>query len=312
MDLSVVIPCRNEAAVIGDQLGALSRQRWDGAWEVVVVDNGSTDDTRAVVGRYQGRVPNLRMIEAAGRLGAAHARNAGVMAARGRMVAFCDADDKVARGWLPAMAQALTTDSLVAARLDFAKLNPPELRKAVKNPQENDLQRVDYPPYLQHASGGTLGVARDVHLAAGGFDEDLPYLEDCDYCFRIQREGIALQFCSDAVVHYRLKDRNRGLFQQSRHWGQYNVLLYKRYRQEMRLEQPWRRHCRRWYSLLRRSPLLGDRQQRYVWIKALGTQVGLLQGALRYGVAPVAGWLWFSSVQMMMSDWAVLMSYLLP
>jgi len=289
MDLSVVIPCRNAAGVIGEQLAALSRQEWQGRWEVIVADNGSQDDTAAVVNEHKKHLPQLRLVDASHRPGAAHARNVGVAAARGKAIAFCDADDQVGSGWLAAMGGALRDRQFVAARLDLAKLNPTQAAQAVKNPQENDLQRVGYPPHLPHASGGTLGIAREAHQTVGGFDEDLPYLEDTDYCFRVQRQGIPLQFLPEAVVHYRLKDKHHALFSQSRCWGRYNVLLYKRYRENMRLTRPWRRHLSRWYGLMRRVPFLYRQQHRYAWIKALGTQVGVLQGALRYRVPPVAG-----------------------
>ena len=297
MDFSIIIPCKNGAPFIGDQLAALRRQEWPGSWEVIVADNGSTDDTAEVIKHHQKHLPQLRWLDASARPGAAHARNAGVAAARGRMIAFCDADDEVGAGWLPAMASALDRHRFVAARLDIAKLNAPHIADAINNPQEHGLQRVDYPPHLHHASGASLGITRDAHEAIGGFDEELPYLEDTDYCFRAQLSGIPLQFQPEAVVHYRFRDKQQALFNQARHWGQYNVLMYKRYRQNMRLAKPWKRHLSRWYSLLRRVPRLINDQHRVAWLKTLGTQVGVLQGAIRFRVPPVAIWLLFSAVK---------------
>jgi GT2 family glycosyltransferase len=290
MDLSIVIPCRNGADVIGEQLAALSRQAWHRPWEIIVADNGSTDGTAAVVEEHKKNLPQLRWVDASGRRGAAHARNAGVAAARGRAIAFCDADDQVGSGWLAAMGDALDRHRFVAARVDIAKLNPPQIVKGVTNRQENGLQRVDYPPHLPHAGGSTLGVTREAHEAVGGFDEELPYLEDTDYCFRLQLSGVDLHFLPEALVHYRFKDRNSALFNQARRWGQYNVLMYKRYRQHMRVKDPWRRHLSRWYALMRRAPSLVEERNRLAWMKTLGTQVGVLQGAIRYRVSPIAVW----------------------
>lgn len=291
MDLSVVIPCMNGAGVIGQQLEALSRQKWHRSWEIIVADNGSTDGTPAVVESYKRYLPHLRLIDASSRRGAAHARNTGVDAARGRAIAFCDADDQVGAGWLAAMGDALEHHQFVAARLDITKLNPPQITQTVNNPQRDGLQRVDYPPHLQHASGATLGVTREAHENVGGFDEELPYLEDTDYCFRLQLSGVPLQFLPDAVVHYRFKNEHHALFNQARHWGQYNVLMYKRYGRDMRLRNPWRRHLSRWHALIRRAPCLLEQQNRLAWMKTLGTQVGVLQGAIRFRVPPITVWI---------------------
>jgi GT2 family glycosyltransferase len=296
MDLSVVIPCMNAADVIGEQLAALSRQKWHRSWEVIVADNGSTDGTAAVVEKHKESLPQLRWVDASGKRGAAHARNAGVAAAQGNLIAFCDADDEVGTGWLAAMGAALDRHPFVAARIDIAKLNPPEIAGAVRSPQWDGLQRVEYPPHLSHASGASLGITRAAHEAVAGFDEELPYLEDTDYCFRLQLNGVALRFLPEAMVHYRFKDRQKTLFNQARHWGEYNVLMYKRYRQDMRLANPWTRHLSRWRALLRRSPHLLEQQNRLAWMKTLGTQVGVLQGSLRFRVAPIAVWLLLCSL----------------
>ncbi len=288
MELSVVMPCRNGAATVGRQLAALARQDWPQPWEVIVADNGSTDETAEVVQRYEKALPKLRLVQAIERPGAAHARNVGAAAAEGRALAFCDADDEVGAGWLAAMGNALQEHDFVAGRIDIEKLNPPEIADHVKPPQREGLQKVDYPPYLNHASGSSLGVKRAAHYAIGGFDESLAYLEDTDYCFRMQIHGVALHFVPSAVVHYRFKDRSDALFHQARMWAQYNVLLYKRYRREMRVAQPWKNHLRRWRDLARCAPRALRRETRLAWMKTLGTQVGLLQGAVKYGVAPIA------------------------
>ena len=64
MKLSVVIPCYNEAKTIAAQLEALSQQQWSEPWEVIVTDNGSTDDTVKIVEEYYSQLPNLRLIDA--------------------------------------------------------------------------------------------------------------------------------------------------------------------------------------------------------------------------------------------------------
>ena len=287
MKLSVIIPCLNAEKTIGLQLEALSRQQWPGGWEVVVDDNGSTDATREVVARYHGRLPNLRVVDASARRGAAHARNRAVQAASGDALAFCDADDEVGTGWLMAIGNALTRHDFVASRMDVDKLNPLALAVALNNVQGRELRRAYYPPYLFHAGSSGMGVKRAVHEMVGGFDESLREREDTDYCFRIQLQGIMLHFAQDATIHIRYSDSSHALFRQARQWARYQALLYKRYGGSLPLEKPWGSYLQTWRDLLACTPRILNPAKRPAWMKTLGTQVGLLEGVIRYRVAPV-------------------------
>ena len=74
MRLSVIICCLNGERTIAGQLDALAAQKGLDDWEVVVSDNGSTDASRQIVGRYVGRIPNLRVVDSSTRRGIARAK----------------------------------------------------------------------------------------------------------------------------------------------------------------------------------------------------------------------------------------------
>src|SRR5262249_59116491 len=115
--LSIIIPCFNAEQTIVVQLQALADQQWSHPWEVIVVDNGSTDRTADIVKAWRPSLPSLRLIQAAKeRQGPAYARNVGVAAARSDALAFIDADDVVAPGSLAAMGEALELHDFVAGR----------------------------------------------------------------------------------------------------------------------------------------------------------------------------------------------------
>jgi glycosyltransferase involved in cell wall biosynthesis len=287
MDVSVVIPSRNAARTIGAQLDALSRQEWNGSWEVIIADNGSSDGTQDIGRSYAKRLPGFKLCDAAKRRGPGYARNAGAKVARGKAVVFCDADDVAAPGWLAAMGNALQIHDFVANRLEVARLNAPRFANVMPDVQSAGLQQIEYPPYLPHAGACGLGIKRPIHELLGGFDESLPFLEDTDYCFRAQLKGFELRFVPDAVMHYRMRDRDGALFHQARRWAKYNSLLYKRYGQEARLSRPWRRHLSTWRALIRNAPRLLNEHTRAAWIKTFATQVGVLEGTIRHRVPPV-------------------------
>ena len=258
MKLSVIVPCYNGADTIATQLEALAKQCWSEPWEVIVSDNGSTDDSLAIVERYRSKLPHLRIVDASARRGQPYAMNVGAQAAAGDAVAFCDADDEMALGWVAALGEALSRHDFVASRFEFTKLNEPwalEARSCGHGTcgQENGLQKIECPPYLPFAGGCGLGVKKSIHEAVGGYDESLPYLHDVDYCFKIQLMGVELSFVPDAVIHIRCRHTFKGIFHQARRWAEYNVTVYKKYKDvsTMKVSQPWRRYISSWkYFLL--------------------------------------------------------------
>jgi glycosyltransferase involved in cell wall biosynthesis len=114
VEISVIIPAFNAEETIGDQLRSLSAQTWAGEWEVVVADNGSTDDTIARALEFAELLPDLRVVDASQRKGPSHARNVGAEAARGPFLIFLDADDVAQPGWLETMADASRLADLIA------------------------------------------------------------------------------------------------------------------------------------------------------------------------------------------------------
>ncbi len=285
LKLSVIMPCLNAAATIGVQLEALAGQVWEGDWEVVVADNGSTDCSREIVESYRGRLPGLKLVDASDRRGQAHARNAGAAAAGGDAFLFCDADDEVAPGWLAALGRALAAHEFVACRYDNEKLNPAWVQSTHLNPQRDGLTAYDYPPFLPHAGGGGLGVRRAVHEAVGGFDESLPALEDTDYCWRIQLAGHEFHFAPDAVVNIRHRHDPRNIFRQGVSYGRHNVLIYSRYRSRGMPRLGVLPGVLRWGMLLLRTPvMLLTREGRSRWLWQMGWRLGRVQGCFAYGV----------------------------
>lgn len=282
--LSLIIPAYNSAATIRSQLDALAAQDWSDSWEVIFADNGSTDETVSLARNYQNILPHLQVVDAGAKRGSAFARNMGVVAASGEAIAFIDADDVVAPGWLSAIGTALKEFDFVASRFNMDYLNQGKHQRYARRTQTTGLQKLWYPPYCAHAAGCGLGIRRAIHLTVGGFDETLLRLQDTDYCIRVQQQGITLQFVPEAVVYKRNRNTLKGIYQQAASWGQYNTLLYKRYRPAgERLAKPWRQYWKDWYKVLNR--LVHGRWNAQTVFK-LGWQVGLLKGAILYQIAP--------------------------
>lgn len=284
MELSVILPSHNGARTIGDQLDALSKQEWSGEWELVFVDNCSTDDTVAVVESYRDRLPHLRVVAARTRRGIPYALNCGVEQASGSSVVICNDDDEVAPGWLAAMGEALRHHDAVAGRLEHGRHNKPWAIAVRGRPQTDGLAEWGFLPYLPFAFGATLGVRRELHEAIGGFDENLVLAaEDMDYSWRLQLAGTEIHFVPEAVTYYRMRNDLRGLWRQAYNYGMGNVLVYKKH---LALglapaPHPWRRGLRAWLGLVKRALLAWNRSR----LALLVWHVGLRTGMLRASVA---------------------------
>jgi glycosyltransferase involved in cell wall biosynthesis len=235
LELSVIIAAHNEADGVRAQLEAVLVQECAVPFELLLVDNGSTDGTAAVVGELAERDPRLRLVGASARAGMTYARNVGVKASLGRFLVFTDADDLAAPGWLAALHTALQPTGFAAARLEHERLNPPWTVALRGREQTDGLIERRYGPPWPYAYGTTIAIRRDLHDQVGGWDETLGPSCDMDYCFRVQRDtGARLVFAPDAVMHYRHRSGLRATFRQAISYAADELVVQERHRGEWR------------------------------------------------------------------------------
>jgi glycosyltransferase involved in cell wall biosynthesis len=279
--LSVVIPCLNAADVLPRQLEALTRQEWDGTWDVILADNGSTDNTLAIAQSYEQRLPALRVVDASQQRGRQYACNAGAAAA-GHAVVFIDADDEIAPGYVAAVGDALVDHPIVAARIDDATLNNGWILDGRSGVQSSGLQRSL--GFLPFGSGGTLGVQYPIFDELGGFADNMHYAEDVDFCWRAQLAGVPISFVPEAVVRYRYRPSLRSMFRQHRNFGCASALLYRTYRNQGMPGRATRAGFDEWRGMSKGFLLIRTRADAARWARRLGRGVGRLQGSARYRV----------------------------
>lgn len=277
--LSVVIPARNVEATLQAQLDALLTQQWRLPFEILVVDNGSTDGTGALVAAASAADRRVRLVEATERAGISYARNTGVRQAQSECVAICDGDDLVAPGWVAAMGDALLQHDFATGPLELRRLNPAWVAES------RGLRAEDMAPsffgVLPYAHGCNLGVRRSAWAAVGGFDEDVEGAEDVEFALRLAKIGVRPIFTS-ATVHYRYRTRGLDLYRQGRTYGRCRPLIRRRLG-ESGLPRPspiagWRS----WLWLLRRLALIRTGQGRAQWLWVLGNRIGQVQGSVKY------------------------------
>jgi hypothetical protein len=128
------------------------------------------------------------------------------------------------------MTEAVLSSRFVVARLEHKRLNPDWTVAFRGGEQTHDVLRRSYGPACPSGYGTSLGIARELHEAVGGFDEAVGPCADLDYCFRVQRDtGVALTFAGDAIVHYRHRTTLRETFGQARSYASDAIGLQDRY-----------------------------------------------------------------------------------
>jgi glycosyltransferase involved in cell wall biosynthesis len=278
--ISVIIPVRNGSDTIEEQLEALAGQTYGGAWEVVVADNGSTDDTRAVAERWAPRLPKLSIVDASERSGSSFARNLGAVSAAGDFLAFCDADDVVVPGWLDSLAAAARGFDAVTGRQDGSAINS-EVVQSWRPPRVEGLPRSGFLPY---APSCNLGVWAAVFAATGGFDEEYPQSHDVEWSWRAQLASFTLGFAPGAVVNYRYRASPRGIARQAYVSGLDSARLYRDYRSHGLRRPRLTRTLRTWAWIVVRVPYLWSPARRGIWIRRAGESAGRLVGSVRFRV----------------------------
>ncbi|NNC11880.1 glycosyltransferase [Planctomonas sp. JC2975] len=231
--ISVIVPVYNAAETIGEQLDALARQVVDVPWEILVCDNGSTDQTRAVVEQWRAKLPQLRLIDASRRRGASAARNVGAAASGAPYLVFCDADDVVADDWLLAFSSALERAPYVGGQVEFDRLNSRGNASVTWSHSGPFVFKLEVLPDFPATGSGSFGIRRDLYCEVNGFDEDLRTCEDADLAWRIQLAGYPLSIC-DAEYHLRQRRSLRKIARQSYSWGTGQAVLSYRYARVIR------------------------------------------------------------------------------
>ena len=195
--ISVIIPAYNAARTIGPCLAALRDQAFDKPYEIIVVDDGSTDGT-AEVARAAGAtiisIPRGRP---------AAARNAGIRAAQGGIICCTDADCAPQPGWLRELTAPFGDPTIMAAKGAYETRQRQLVARFVQLEYEDKYDRLRQQPAIDFIDTYSAAYRRDVLLANGGFDVRFDYLEDQELSFRLAARGCRMVFRETAVVDHR-------------------------------------------------------------------------------------------------------------
>jgi GT2 family glycosyltransferase len=230
---SVIVPVYNGVATILRCLDALAAQTAPApSYEIIVVDDGSQDETALCVQRWIAHHPAVqaRLVRQRN-AGPAAARNHGASLARAPILLFTDADCAPTPTWVAAMLAAFADPAVAGAkgvyRSDQRGLTP----RFVQAEYEDRYDRMRQLPAIDFIDTYSAGYRRLIFLAHGGFDSAFPTasVEDQEFSFRLARQGLRLVFTPEAQV-FHLHDQSVGEYARRKYGiGYWKALVARRY-----------------------------------------------------------------------------------
>jgi len=243
--VSVIIPVFNRIRYTAYCLASISKNMPENSFEIIVVDDGSTDETERLI----GSIPNLRYMRNEANLGFLRSCNRGASQAKGRYIMFLNNDTQVLPGWLDELVKTFLTLSdvgICGSKLIYPSGHLQEAGSILKRNGTVDLVGLnDDPrnPYynfvrdVDHCSAASVLMERELFERLGGFDEAYApaYFEDADLSMRVRGIGKRIVYQpSSVVVHHLSVTTNQADGDKMRQIERNRMTYLKRWASELR------------------------------------------------------------------------------
>lgn len=230
MSVSVVICTYNRAQLLKRTLHSLALQTvGPEQFEIIVVDDGSVDETPEVCRKLGQDLPRLKYVSNGVNLGLSCSRNRGLKSAEGEFILFTDDDCIANNDWVERMSAALEREPVVAGAVESPELNYIRLCHNI----------AEFHPFIpgckrrpvEFIAGANMGFRRSVLDELGGFDEKVKTAEDMAFILRARSKGYRIYLACDAVVTHKHDRATLGsVFGYSAKHASATILLRNEYR----------------------------------------------------------------------------------
>jgi glycosyltransferase involved in cell wall biosynthesis len=280
VDATVIVPCRNPGPDLRMLLASLARQDASFPWELLVVDNGTTDGSLRSVRNFEDRLP-VRVVPGPAQPGSARTRNVGAERASSEKLLFIDADDEVAPNYVGRLGKALDDHELVTSRVDSQTLNELPIHRALAL---GDWQQSGVDTFFHYlpATGCNIGIRRETFRRLGAFPTEFPRAVDIAFTWRANLSGVEIHFVPDTTYFYRHRRSVRALYRQHREWATAHPLLYKRFREAGMPGRPPGQLGRELGDLFRDLVRARSKVDLETCLVRAATYVGRVQGSVRH------------------------------
>ncbi len=226
-ELSIIVPAYNAEKTIGECVSALLSQDYPpDMYEVIFVDDGSTDNTAGIV-----KSTGAHYVYQENR-GPAAARNLGAGMARGEIILFTDADCVPKRDWLRMMVVPFKDRQVIAVKGAYRNGQRSLTSRFVQLEFEERYKMLKKSPSIDMVDTHAAAFRKSVFIKEGGFDSSFPHAnnEDTELSYRLNRKGYKMVFNPDAIVYHLGHPDTIKKYCRLKFWrGYWRIMVYKKF-----------------------------------------------------------------------------------
>lgn len=224
--VSVIIPVYNGEKIISECINSLKKQTFREKYEIIIVDDGSTDNTAKIVKKIKGVVFLKQKHK-----GPAVARNFGAKKVRSEILLFTDADCIVEKDWIKQMIEPFKKKEIIGVQGSYKTKQKSVVARFAQLEIEERYERMKSKKYIDFIGSYSAGYRKNIFLKSGGFDESFPMAsgEDPELSFKLAESGHKMVFTTKAIVYHK-HPSNLGKYLKQKFWRAYwRILLYKKH-----------------------------------------------------------------------------------
>lgn len=234
MKISTIIPCYNAEKTIDLCLNSLLNQTLKEDYEIIFVDDGSTDKTKDLIKESQKKNKNIKLIEQQ-HAGPAKARNLGAKNAKYEIIVFTDSDCEAEKNWLEEMVKPFSDTKVVAVQGAYKTKQKSKIAKFIQLEIEERYERMRNADHLDWIGSYSAAYKKDIYLKEGGFDTcfEIASGEDPDLSYRLSEKEYRLMFNPKAIVYHTHAESLEKYLKKKFGHAYWRVTLYRKHRQKM-------------------------------------------------------------------------------